>query len=47
MRSLHYLNGGTLSPFPAEPEQKQPLRPAKIDLPEFSRPEDMQFLLTI
>jgi hypothetical protein len=21
MRSLHYLNGGTLSPFPAEPEQ--------------------------
>src|SRR4051794_37038468 len=20
MRSLHYLNGGTLSPFPAEPE---------------------------
>src|SRR3954447_17350278 len=22
MRSLHYLNGGTLSPFPAEPEQE-------------------------
>jgi hypothetical protein len=21
MRSLHYLNGGTLSPFPTEPEQ--------------------------
>jgi hypothetical protein len=20
MRSLHYLNGGTLSPFPTEPE---------------------------
>src|ERR1035441_7825266 len=23
MRSLHYLNGGTLSPFPAEPEQSE------------------------
>jgi hypothetical protein len=22
MRSLHYLNGGTLSPFPAEPEHE-------------------------
>src|SRR5437016_14296543 len=25
MRSLHYLNGGTLSPFPSEPEQKENL----------------------
>src|SRR5689334_13410403 len=25
MRSLHYLDGGTLSPFPAEPEQGAPV----------------------